>query len=92
MNEDDNSVFSDKEKAILLVLYKSQVPLTVYEIRDKAEKDRNVRMAWETCESILIKLRDEDEFLKSKDYPKKKTVRWHMDYEKKRKLKEKYKL
>lgn len=92
MTDDDENIFTNKERAILLVLYSSQIPLTVYEIRDKSEKEKNVKMAWETCESILRKLEDEDKFVVSKEYPKKKTVRWYMNYEKKRKLKEKYKL
>lgn len=89
MNIYDERGFDQKEWAILEVLFKSAAPLTIHEVTNKCKENLKVKMAWETCEKKLNVLVDEN-FVKSQETLNKKQIRYLLDHERKKQLKEKY--
>jgi hypothetical protein len=91
-NETDNldgRVFDSKEEAILSILCKAQIGLTIPEIQTKAENNYGESMAWETCGKILKKFLSE-KFVKTKKIPTKQKITWVINSEYKQQLKEQY--
>lgn len=88
-NKLDGRVFDSKEEAILSILCKSQIGLTILEIKEKADYDYGENMAWETCGKILKKFSDEN-FVKAKKIPQKQKTVWVINTKYKQQLKEQY--
>jgi len=85
----DGRVFDSKEEAILSILCKSQIGLTILEIKERADIDYGERMAWETCGKILKKFSDE-KFVKAMKIPQKQKTVWIVNTKYKQQLKQQY--
>lgn len=90
MNELEGREFTDKEWAVLKVLFRSAIPLTIKQVTDEVKK-QGVTIAWETCNDILKELHEEG-FITLRSFEGKKKELWSLNYDRKKQLREKYKI